>query len=153
MRYIDKVCEQCMQTYSCMYKKRNINKFCSPECAQQARIKRVSITCATCGKERLMKPGKMNSTSGLYFCSRSCKNIAQRYESGVLVSKNTKYGHASYRQRAFNGLPAECSCCGYCEDVRMLDVDHIDGNRKNNMLINLQILCVWCHALKTRKVR
>lgn len=34
----------------------------------------------------------------------------------------------------------------------MLDVDHIDSNRSNAALSNLQILCIWCHALKTRGV-
>jgi hypothetical protein len=32
----------------------------------------------------------------------------------------------------------------------MLDVDHIDGNRTNHDLSNLQVLCVWDHACKTR---
>lgn len=33
----------------------------------------------------------------------------------------------------------------------MLDVHHIDGNRKNGKADNLEVLCVWCHALETRK--
>jgi hypothetical protein len=36
--------------------------------------------------------------------------------------------------------------------LEMLDVDHIDNDRSNNELENLQILCVWCHSLKTRSV-
>jgi len=32
----------------------------------------------------------------------------------------------------------------------MLDVHHKDGDRSNNSLTNLEVLCVWCHALLTR---
>ena len=31
-----------------------------------------------------------------------------------------------------------------------LDVDHIDGNHKNNNINNFQTLCRNCHAIKTR---
>src|SRR5438876_2230962 len=34
----------------------------------------------------------------------------------------------------------------------MLDVDHLDNDRTNNSLDNLRVVCVWCHALKTRGV-
>ena len=39
---------------------------------------------------------------------------------------------------------------GILED--MLDVHHKDSNRKNGTIENLEVLCVWCHALKTRDV-
>lgn len=58
----------------------------------------------------------------------------------------------TYRNRALMEYGAYCNLCEYAYDVRMLDVDHIDGNRKNGKLDNLQVLCLWCHALKTRKV-
>jgi 5-methylcytosine-specific restriction endonuclease McrA len=32
-----------------------------------------------------------------------------------------------------------------------LDVDHIDGNRSNNELSNIQTLCANCHRLKTKQ--
>ena len=43
-----------------------------------------------------------------------------------------------------------CEECGF-KPVHMvqLDVDHMDGNKKNNDLSNLQTLCANCHRLKT----
>lgn len=36
-------------------------------------------------------------------------------------------------------------------DKTQLDVDHIDGDRGNNEINNLQTLCKPCHKVKTRE--
>lgn len=43
-----------------------------------------------------------------------------------------------------------CEHCGFVAiHPTQLDVDHIDGNHKNNELSNLKTLCANCHRLKT----
>lgn len=43
-----------------------------------------------------------------------------------------------------------CEKCGFIAiHTCQLDVDHIDGNNKNNDISNLQTLCANCHRLKT----
>ena len=43
-----------------------------------------------------------------------------------------------------------CECCGFIPTHPcQLDVDHIDGNHKNNSKDNYQTLCANCHRLKT----
>lgn len=43
-----------------------------------------------------------------------------------------------------------CEKCSFkAEHSCQLDIDHIDGNRNNNNLENLQTLCANCHRLKT----
>lgn len=45
-----------------------------------------------------------------------------------------------------------CEKCGFIpEHVCQLDVDHIDGNHKNDDPSNLQTLCANCHRLKSYK--
>lgn len=45
-----------------------------------------------------------------------------------------------------------CERCNFLpEHICQLDVDHIDGNHKNNDPVNLQTLCANCHRLKTKE--
>jgi len=61
--------------------------------------------------------------------------------------KEYKMGREIYRSVKGNS----CVNCGFiAEDPCQLDVDHIDGNHKNNDHSNLQTLCANCHRLKTR---
>jgi 5-methylcytosine-specific restriction endonuclease McrA len=48
----------------------------------------------------------------------------------------------NYREIAFKHFPHKCSKCGKKEE---LQVHHKDGNRNNNVLSNLQIVCSECH--------
>jgi len=94
----------------------------------------------------------MSSKAKYSFCDQKCKYDAasdphNSYTTGP-VSKN---GKRTYRTRALRFLENKCVRCGYNEHKFLLDVDHINGDRDNNMIENLQILCVTCHAIKTRK--
>jgi hypothetical protein len=43
----------------------------------------------------------------------------------------------------------KCECCGITEwngQLAPIELDHIDGNRYNNTIENLRILCPNCHA-------
>lgn len=75
------------------------------------------------------------------FCSRGCK---QRFRNRLL-----KRGCGQTRKyKKFKGN--KCSNCGFVAiHSCQLDVDHIDGNHKNNSIENLQTLCANCHRLKT----
>ena|ERR1019366_2369082 len=45
-----------------------------------------------------------------------------------------------------------CQMCGLFNGIpKFMDVDHKDGNRYNNILVNLWTLCPNCHRLKTLK--
>jgi 5-methylcytosine-specific restriction endonuclease McrA len=71
------------------------------------------------------------------FCSRRCKENNRE----IVTLRKRPY-------RLF--VSDRCSNCGFIPiHICQLDVDHIDGNKKNNNVSNLQTLCANCHRLKT----
>ena len=149
-------CSTCHKVYVVPLHRAAKQKCCSPECGNVYRRRtRVELTCAQCGNKTQKSPSKLlNSRSGLYFCKRACKDQAQRI-GGIEEIQPDHYGlinpKREYRKRAYRIYERKCAHCGYRDESKMLDVHHRDGDRSNNLIENLEVLCVWCHALITRK--
>ena len=113
----------------------------------------VTLTCAFCSADFSRRKCKVHDNkSGLNFCSRKCKDSAQGIDGNCPEIQPSHYGdgHTHYRERALKHCGAICNRCGYDALERMLDVHHRDKNRSHNRLENLEVLCVWCHALEIR---
>ena len=150
----------------CLYCKKVIHKpksllgkpnYCDSVCSSNSKKKYIEITCALCNKTTQRTANKIRVTpskSGLRFCSRECKNKAQRVNGGVKEILPSHYGsgRTNYRKKAIEAHGPRCVECGYSEYKEMLDVHHINKDRSDASLENLQVLCVWCHALETRKI-
>lgn len=113
----------------------------------------LEIECDNCHHIFSIQESKyLRSKTGLKFCNKDCKAEAQQL--GKLLNKPLlpQSTGASYRSHALRVKENKCNKCGYDKYQEMLDIDHIDSNHANNVIENLQVLCVWCHALKTRKI-
>ena len=131
--------------------KRGNGNFCSTKCRYSSF--KESYECSFCKIIFVStKARKEKSKTSNHFCSNPCKyKAASSLDNAYMTGPKIKsIGDTTYRNRAFNFLDKKCSCCNYSEYLEILDVNHIDGNRRNNDIVNLQILCVKCHALKTR---
>lgn len=155
----------CNQCYNPVWKRRlhierNNTLFCNTACAGKFRSTSIEVSCSRCDKKIKRNLSVIKrSKRKIYFCSPKCANafyMKERQENSV---ENGFRNGNSYRSRALGFYGHKCmapECLiskSKIEIVKgMLDVDHIDGNRSNNNIRNLQVLCVWCHALKTRKI-
>jgi hypothetical protein len=133
-------------------------KFCSRKCHNKYKDTSIEVKCVSCDG-RFMRSAKRVRLDGINFCSHSCsaKHTNVRLAKERYADKN--YSIRDYRRRALKVYGEKCSnhnCeitnAGIKIPVKLLDVDHKDNNRQNNRIGNLDVLCVWCHAKKTRKV-
>jgi len=62
-----------------------------------------------------------------------------------------------YNLRGHGYKMHKLKCCQICNFIAerscQMDVDHIDGDHKNDKLENLQTLCANCHRLKSQMDR
>lgn len=148
------ICKNCGETFyrSDAEIKARPCECCSRKCSDAYKKSKshIQLICDSCGNTFNRLKSKSVTKSGLVFCSKDCKEAEQRI-GGKLELEHYEDGIASYREKAFRKIGCMCQKCGYSDDDRMLDVHHKDGNRRNNRISNLEVLCVWCHALETRK--
>ncbi len=108
------------------------------------------IKCYYCNE--LFQPQNLNNT---VFCSHKCRsdtsNWKNRRKKGMKSMTELRIIQRSISACAYRRYKGtECEICGFIPIHKcQLDVDHIDGNKKNNEDSNFQTLCANCHRLKT----
>lgn len=96
--------------------------------------------CVLCNKNPQKSKG-----NGKYkaMCSYCLKKIYEDKESRNKKTQEYKRPYTKFKKD-------KCELCGFIpEHPCQLDVDHINGNHKDNGESNLQTLCANCHRLKT----
>jgi len=149
-----RVCLQCESEFMAENKEinRGYGKFCSSSCSikfNQRKPRTVTLNCAYCG-DIFTKPISRikKSKSGFHFCTRKCKDMAQRLDGLTEIQPphyGTGDGSYKYRETAFEYYSHQCNRCGYDKFEAVLVVHHKDRNRGNNEISNLEILCCNCH--------
>jgi len=126
-------------------------KFCSQSCnAKFNNVKRnrnkITISnCPNCSKEVTKRNNK--------YCDNKCQ---LEYEKKIIFEK-IKNGDVSLYERNYKNYLIhkygdKCMRCGWCEKNPItgkvpIQLEHKDGNSRNNSLDNLEILCPNCHSL------
>ena len=94
------------------------------------------VSCEICGVEIYRRPS-VRKRSKHFFCCIEHRNL--------FFTKPDKVYSTWYRTLAFRNYPHECNRCGYDRIPEILVVHHLDHDRKNLQLENLEILCPTCH--------
>ncbi len=144
-----KNCEYCERKFLARNSWSKSITVCSNFCGTAKRVKKVEISCSWCKKTILKTPSKLkNSKHNLYFCDRVCKENAQSIGGIEKIQPNHyKDGSASYSARAFKHYGKKCCDCNISFKV-FLEVHHIDGNRNNGDISNLEVVCLIHHQLR-----
>ena len=108
------------------------------------------MLCANCGKE-IAKKKK--------FCNNHCqkefeyKSYIQKWKKGELDGLRGEYQISMHiKAYLFKKYNNKCARCGWGEinpftNKIPLEIEHIDGNYRNNKEYNLILLCPNCHSL------
>lgn len=151
---IDLICSWCAKIFKRF--KHHADKveskiyFCSRKCQQEASIQ-YRINCANCNIEVIGK--------GRIYCSAKCqselefKKNVENWKSGKIDGMNVAEGLKNFvRKYLIDKCGNKCQECGWCvvnitTGKVPLQIDHIDGDYKNNVESNLRVLCPNCHSL------
>lgn len=107
--------------------------------------------CANCGK--LLKRGQKKFCSNSCQCEKKYKDYIERWKQGKEDGIVAKYETSDYiRKYLHEKYNNSCARCGWHEKNPFsnripLEIEHIDGNYKNNKEENLILLCPNCHSL------
>ncbi len=108
------------------------------------------MICANCGKKILNRKK---------FCNNSCQKEYQynqyieKWKSGQINGTRGEYQTSMYiKTYLFKKYDNKCAICGWGKrnpytNKIPLEIEHKDGNYKNNKEKNLILLCPNCHSL------
>lgn len=149
-----KLCKYCNTKIP--WEKRHSNVFCSQTCAafynNSQRDKNIILNkCLNCNNDINDIKNKNRK-----YCCNMCQQDYQYKEKLKLWKENKikiNYNMSNIiRRYLFEKYNSKCAKCSWNEKniktgVSPLEIDHIDGNHKNNLEENLILLCPNCHSL------
>lgn len=131
-----------------------------PIFSKSAKAKYCSVSCATARYKRYHPPclngcGRTVGSGRKTYCSMKCQHDYQFSLRSIELENGTYNAVSSnkvIRKYLVSKFGEQCSQCGWnrrhSRTGRVpIEVEHIDGDWRNNRLSNLTLLCPNCHSL------
>ncbi len=149
----EKNCKFCDKAFLVRLKEHNPRLYCSNECYRNdTKAEITTQQCCWCKKDFDRETNYLKSKtskSGLRFCTRKCKDEAQKL-GGIKEIMPPHYGTGgehNYRTLVEEAKNPICVGCGETR-IYLLCVHHIDGEHSNDTDENLEIVCANCHKIR-----
>ena len=110
-----------------------------------------SGTCKICGKR--LYSGNKSGYCAVCLNNKEYEDYIQNWKDGKVDGIKGDYQISNHLRRyIFEKYNNKCSKCGWSMENPFthtfpLEIDHIDGNYRNNSEDNLILLCPNCHSL------
>lgn len=135
---------RCFHCNQILFKKTQ-NKYCSQICHTKSVTKiRKKINCKYCNSEF-----SENKNKNKIFCSKKCSGTFNRKQNIQKIENGISFSTDKMKQYLIEKNGNQCELCktsNWMNNPLTLHCHHIDGNKHNNHLSNLQILCPNCHT-------
>lgn len=136
------ICKKCKSTIP--YEKRR-NQFCSHSCAQS--VNNAGVRRHGNPRRKCLYCGKPVNLGAVGFCSIGHGRL---YNAKNKLSNGSKLSTKSIRRYLIDVRGHKCEQCKFETWLNQpipIDLHHKDGNKLNNALKNLVLLCKNCHGL------
>ena len=127
------------------FKKKFCNNSCSAKYNNKRKEKKDYGNCLCCNSKLNRKEKK--------YCNNKCQGIYKRKKIfEEIENDNSNMSSRNYKLYLIWKYEEKCMKCGWAETNKYsntipIELEHKDGNSKNNNLENLELLCPNCHSL------
>src|SRR6056300_1188520 len=147
---IEKICPKCGTSFFQENKKGYGRTFCSRSCANSRVMNddvkvKISVGSKKAWNNKTDEQ-KLKSVSNLLTEAK----LKKEKSITRLMETDTEYlGHGSRKRKVFLEQDERCNKCGIRDwngQPLSFELEHIDGNKHNNIRENLEVLCPNCHS-------
>jgi hypothetical protein len=119
--------------------------YCSAACARASKTAQPKrqFVCEWCGKRAAttVHHGRQR------FCSVSCGRRSFNAERKELNREARQWIYVREAKADLLKEVGKCEACGWASLPDILELHHLDRNRRNNRRANLKLLCPTCHTM------